>query len=153
MLNTGPGASQGPSHLGQVLRALGCGFRVCLIRFSAASQSPEQFSLLNRFPDLLEIYPAGLEDSAGEANPQKKIARTRQAWEHAKNVIGSRQFDLVVLENITDPLREEILEESEVLAVMLRRPEGQHILATGSDAPPSIIEAADLVTEVGEIGV
>ena len=153
MLNTGPGVSQGPSHLGQVLRTLGSGLRVCLIRFGGASPGPEQSSLPNRFPDLLEIYPAGLEDSAGEAKAQEKITRTRRAWEHAKNVIGSREFDLVVLENITDPLREGILEESEVVAVVLRRPEDQHILATGSDAPPSIIEAADLVTEVSEIRV
>jgi cob(I)alamin adenosyltransferase len=148
MLNTGPGAAQGPSHLGQVLRALGSGLRVCLIRFSGASAGPEQFSLPNRFPELLEIYPSGLEDSAGE-----RITRSRRAWQHAKNVLESREFDLVVLENITDPLREGFLEESEVLAVMLRRAEGQHILATGSDAPRSIVEAADLVTEASEIGV
>jgi cob(I)alamin adenosyltransferase len=152
MVNTGRGVSQGPSYLGQVFRAVGRGLRVCLVRFEGESSQGERSPLPNRFTDILEIHAVGDEDSITDGNPDDRIACARQAWQHAETAMESGDFDLVVLENIVDPIREGLLDENEVSAAISKRPEGQYVLVAGSDAPRWLIDAADLVTDATPIG-
>jgi ATP:corrinoid adenosyltransferase len=84
----------------------------------------EGSSLPNRFPGILEIHPNGLEKFSEDGVPNERVARAKQVRRHAEDAMESRDFDLVVLENIGDPIREGILDEKEISAAVSKRPEG-----------------------------
>ena len=78
-------------------------------------------------------------------------ARARHGWEVAKEKILSGGYDVVVLDEITYPIRYGWIDVRDVLDVLKRRPPLQHVVLTGRNAQPELIEYADLVTEMHSI--
>ena len=74
-----------------------------------------------------------------------------QAWEFAKGQIASGRFQVVVLDELTYLMKYGMVEEAEVVRALADRPDGLHVVVTGRDAPASLIETADLVTEMKDI--
>ncbi|NMC81576.1 MAG: cob(I)yrinic acid a,c-diamide adenosyltransferase, partial [Armatimonadetes bacterium] len=74
-----------------------------------------------------------------------------EGWELCKQRIRSGDYDVVILDEITYPITFGWLDVYDVLEELRNRPEGLHIVITGRDAHPKLIEAADLVTEMVEI--
>ena len=72
-------------------------------------------------------------------------------WKLATERILSGSYDLVILDEITYPIRYGWIDINDVIDVLQRRPEMEHVVLTGRDAQPELIEYADLVTEMKEI--
>ena len=72
-------------------------------------------------------------------------------WDVAKDKINSGVYQMVVLDELTYPLRYGWLPVMEVIEVLRRRPEGVHVVITGRDAPQELIEFADTAMEIREI--
>jgi cob(I)alamin adenosyltransferase len=82
---------------------------------------------------------------------EKDKATARQCWELARQKIDSGQYDIVVLDEMTYPISYGWIPVEEVIDTLRRRPQGLHVIITGRDAPPELIEFADLVTEMREV--
>jgi cob(I)alamin adenosyltransferase len=63
----------------------------------------------------------------------------------------SGEYDIVILDEMTYTLSYGWLDVNEVIAVLKQRPAGMHIIITGRNAVPELVEYADLVTEMNEI--
>ena len=85
------------------------------------------------------------------ATPGGDRALAREGWEQCRAAIESGDYDLVILDEITYCFTFDWLDLEEILDVLRRRPEGQHVVLTGRDAPQELIDFADLVTEMREI--
>ena len=72
----------------------------------------------------------------------------KQGWENAKKVINSGETDLVVLDEIHIAVDLNIIDEKDVLETIKNKPENVEIVMTGRNAHKSIIEAADLVSNI-----
>jgi cob(I)alamin adenosyltransferase len=85
----------------------------------------------------------------------KDLEKDRQAaadgWKLAKSVIAEARHHLVILDEFTYAINYGMVNEEEALEALRKRPEGLHVLVTGRDAPESIMQIADLVTEMREI--
>ncbi len=81
----------------------------------------------------------------------KDIALARECWALAREKIESAAYDLVVLDEITYPITYGWLEATEVISVLRDRPASMHIIMTGRNAAPELVEFADLVTEMTEV--
>jgi cob(I)alamin adenosyltransferase len=75
----------------------------------------------------------------------------RAGWEHVKQVIAEERYEFLLLDEITYPLKWNWIDVDEFVATLRARPGFQHVVVTGRDAPPALIEAADLVSEVVKI--
>jgi cob(I)alamin adenosyltransferase len=75
----------------------------------------------------------------------------QRAWEEAAERIGSGDFDLVVLDEITYPINWGWLDGGEVAEVLRDRPENVNVVATGRDAPEVLVAMADTVTEMVKV--
>ena len=75
----------------------------------------------------------------------------QEAWEFAQLAIFSEKYHLVILDEFTYPLNYGIVELSHAIESLAQKPDRVHVAITGRDAPGSIIEAADLVTEMREV--
>jgi cob(I)alamin adenosyltransferase len=99
----------------------------------------------------VDIVPLGSGFTWTSTDLERDRALAREGWQRCRQAIESGQYDLVVLDELTYCFTFGWLELEEVLDVLRRRPAGQHVVITGRDAPPALLDFADLVTEMREI--
>jgi cob(I)alamin adenosyltransferase len=134
--------------MGQVFRAMGHGLKVCVIQFGQGNWNSGGQILSDRFADLLEFHVIESNSSGRSEDREEEIQAGREAWRLAKEAVSSGRFRIVVLENFTRLLSHHIVDEEEVVRCLQDRPSDLHVVVTGGEPPSSLIEAADLVTEV-----
>jgi cob(I)alamin adenosyltransferase len=151
MVHTGKGKGKTTAAMGLVLRALGQGMRVGIVQFvKGVWDTGERRMLEEKFSGSCEIYAMG----EGFTWDTQDLARDREAARKALDRVGEmlrRDFDVVVLDEVNIVLRYGYLGVSDVLDLVGGRREMQHVVLTGRNARPEVLEAADLVTEMVEV--
>jgi len=147
MVNTGNGKGKTTAALGLVLRAVGHGQRVCIVQFIKARQTGETMAL-RALGALVDLKTMGRGFTTRSTDRQKHCDAAIEAWDRAREAMGSGRYDLVVLDEITYPIKYGYLEEREVVQTLVARNPALHVLVTGRQVPPSLVDAADLVTEM-----
>lgn len=150
IINTGDGKGKTTAALGMMLRAWGRGLRVCAVQFIKSEKARYGEHMAAEKLDI-EIVPSGRGFTWTSRDAGEDAARARHGWELAKEKILSNGYDVVVLDEITYPVRYGWIDVQEVLDVLKRRPPLQHVILTGRNAQPELIEYADLVTEMRNI--
>jgi len=79
------------------------------------------------------------------------IRLAQEAWEFARENILGGQYDLVILDEINYVISYKMLDPGVVADALMKRPEMVHVILTGRNAHPSLVELADLVTEMREV--
>lgn len=150
IVHTGEGKGKTTAALGLALRALGQGMRVLVIQFVKGPWRAGEHRMAERLGPDLEIIPTGTGFVSPEVREWPPEARqaVRDGWALARERVLAGAADLIVLDEVNYLLHWGALPVSEVLELLRNRPPGQHIVLTGRDAPPELIEAADLVTEM-----
>jgi cob(I)alamin adenosyltransferase len=151
IVNTGNGKGKSTSAFGVLLRAWGRGFRICVIQFIKAETG--QWGEIKAAKKLgIDWFTTGDGFTWTSKDMDETIARAVNGWEIAKEKIISRNFDLVILDEFTYILQYGWLKTSEIIDwLKASKPEDMHLIITGRDAPPALIEYADLVTEMLEV--
>lgn len=148
VVNTGAGKGKTSSGFGMVMRALGHGMRVGVVQFVKGRTDTGEKLFLQRFPDLLRIHVMGEGYTWETQDKARDIANAAVAWEKARALLRDPEIDLVLLDELNIALRYGYLELDAVLRDLKARPAMQHVVITGRNAPPALIEAADTVTEM-----
>jgi len=151
---TGPGKGKTTAALGTAFRAVGQGLSVLMVQFIKGSWhygELEAARLLGE--DRLKIFPMGrgfVKVGAEKPDPQD-VQRVEEAWRFAQANILAGQYDLVILDEINYAISYKMLDPEVVLATLKKKPEMVHVILTGRNAHPSLVELADLVTEMREV--
>ncbi|MDO8691074.1 MAG: cob(I)yrinic acid a,c-diamide adenosyltransferase [Dehalococcoidia bacterium] len=145
-LYTGDGKGKTTAALGLALRASGQGWRVCMLQFMKGSKRCGEHKFLERWPafEIIQPSPSSFFAQSGE----ERLAVARQALQQAFSLRDSNRYDLLILDEALTALRAGLLSEQEVLDLIASKPEHLELALTGRGAPPGLIEAADLVTEM-----
>lgn len=144
---TGNGKGKSSSALGMVARALGHGMQVGVAQFIKGRRDTGEEAFFRSQPAVRwHVLGAGftwetqdLERSAGAA---------RRGWDVAREMLRDAALGLVVLDELTYPLKYGWLDAAVVLADLAQRPPLQHVVITGRGAPPWLREAADTVVDL-----
>ena len=148
-LFTGDGKGKTSAALGTVLRALGWGWRVAVLQFmkSAERETGELRFIRERCPEVLwECCGLGLTSRPGD-----HAGLARAGWAKAARLLREFPGELLVLDELCNALHHGFLETAEVVAALQARRPGLNVVVTGRDAPPELVAAADLVSEIAEI--
>ncbi len=148
MVHTGPGKGKSTAAFGLLLRTVGRGRRAGVVQFIKGAWSTGERAALARFDDLVEWHTMGEGFTWETQDRDRDIAACRRAWDQAVALMQQPGLSLLVLDELNIALRYEYLAEAEVLAALATRPAGLHVVVTGRNARPALIEAADLVTEM-----
>ncbi|MFT9026788.1 cob(I)yrinic acid a,c-diamide adenosyltransferase [Acetobacter indonesiensis] len=148
MVNTGPGKGKSTAAFGLLLRTLGYGRRVVVVQFIKGAWDTGERRALDRFEDLVEWHALGEGFTWETQDRTRDIAACERAWAVAKAALARPDVALVVLDELNIALRYDYLPVTQVLADIAARATGQHVVVTGRNAKPELIEAADLVTEM-----
>ncbi|MBB6013262.1 cob(I)alamin adenosyltransferase [Aquamicrobium lusatiense] len=149
IVNTGPGKGKSTAAFGLALRMLGYGRRVGVVQFIKGAWHSGEQDALARFGDLVSWHTMGEGFTWETQDLKRDIAAAQAAWAKAQELMADPTISLVVLDELNIALRYDYLDLDEVVAALKGRREGLHVVVTGRNARPALIEAADLVTEMG----
>ena len=150
IVHTGDGKGKTTAALGLALRAFGAGLKVLILQFIKGRKKSGELNaleVLKNFSPTIEIRQCGLGFITKENfAEQKKSARS--ALELAQSEILSGAWDLIILDEINYAVKFGLVDAAELLELIKIRPPHLHLVFTGRDALPELIDKADLVTEM-----
>ena len=153
IVHTGPGKGKTTAALGLAFRAVGSGLKVLMVQFIKGSWHYGELDTAEMLgPERMVIRPMGrgFVKLGGELDPEHKQA-AEEAWAFAREKILSGEYDMIVLDEINYALSYGLLAVEAVLDTLRHKPEKVHMVLTGRNAHPAIVELADLVTEMREV--
>jgi cob(I)alamin adenosyltransferase len=153
LINTGPGKGKTTAALGTAMRAAGNGMRVLILQFLKGSWHYGELdaaeSLGLNF--VLKQMGRGFVKVGGAETDPEDIRLVQDAWEEARRAIYSGEWDMVVLDEINYAINYGMLDPALVAAALRDRPPMVHVILTGRNAHPLLVELADTVTEMREV--
>jgi cob(I)alamin adenosyltransferase len=151
---TGNGKGKTTSALGMSLRACGHGMRVCFIQFMKGDIHAGEWDAIKKMNCDIELHATGKGFCGIQGNPYpwaEHRANAQDGLDLAREKMASGAFDLVVLDEINNALKLKLVDLEQVLEILQQKPPLMHLILTGRDAHPQVIELADTVSEVNEI--
>jgi cob(I)alamin adenosyltransferase len=150
---TGDGKGKTTSAFGQALRAAGDGLRVAIVQFIKGSWRTGEIRALERADLPIVIERAGRGFALEQLrDPRISLSEHAEAARHglarAHEHVSSGERDLVILDEIFGAVSAGLIEESDIHGLLDARHPAVHVVLTGRGAPASVIERADLVSEV-----
>lgn len=150
IVNTGNGKGKSTAAFGLMTRAWGRGMRVAVVQFiKSDSAFGEQ-----RAAEKMEIDWVSSGDGFTWTSDDidETAALARHGWSQAQERISGGEFDVVILDEFTYVMNYGWLDSAEVLSwIKENKPPMLHLIITGRDARPELVEFADLVTEMVEV--
>ncbi len=151
IVHTGDGKGKTTAALGVAFRAAGNGMRVAVVQFIKGKWKYGELESAKQLKTPIEIHQMGEGFTWDTQNPKRDIEMTKKAWELCKEKMLSGQYDVVVFDEINYVLDYNYLDIGEVVRALKQKAEMVHVILTGRNAKPELIEIADLVTEMKEI--
>ena len=153
IVNTGPGKGKTTAAMGTALRAVGQGLRVLMLQFLKGSWHYGELDAVQAFGDkfVMKQMGRGFVKVGAEKPDAEDVRMVEEAWAEADNAIQSGEWDLVVLDEINYAISYGMLDPARVVGSLRKKPEQVHVILTGRNAHPTIIEIADTVTEMRQV--
>jgi cob(I)alamin adenosyltransferase len=148
IVHTGTGKGKSTAAFGLVLRCLGHGMRVGIVQFVKGVWSTGERIALERFGELVTCRAMGEGFTWDTQDRARDIAAAGRAWDAARAMLADPSYKLLLFDELNIVLRYDYLPIDEVVAALRAKPRDLHVVVTGRNAKPELIEAADLVTEM-----
>jgi cob(I)alamin adenosyltransferase len=151
VVNTGNGKGKSTAAFGVLFRAWGYGMPVAVMQFMKPKTG--RFGEVRAAEKLqIEWMSAGDGFTWMSKDQDQSVEKARYGWQRAKAIIEANEHAVVVLDELTYPLSLGWIDTGEAVEWLLnRKPRQMHVVITGRNAPPQLVEAADLVTEMREV--
>ena len=148
IVHTGTGKGKSTAAFGLALRMIGRGKRVGIVQFVKGAWHTAERDALEKFGDRVAWYSMGEGFTWETQDLSRDIAAAERAWAKAVELMDDPSFSLVILDELNIALRYDYLPFDEVVATLKARRPDLHVIVTGRNAKPGLIEAADLVTDM-----
>jgi cob(I)alamin adenosyltransferase len=153
IVNTGPGKGKTTAAMGTGLRAVGQGMRVVMLQFLKGSWHYGELDAVQAFGDkfVMKQLGRGFVKLGAEKPDPEDVRLVEEAWAEANQAIHSGHWDLVILDEINYAISYNMLDPALVVESLQRKPEMVHVILTGRNAHPTIVQLADTVTEMRQV--
>jgi cob(I)alamin adenosyltransferase len=148
IVHTGTGKGKSTAAFGMVMRCIGHGMRVGIVQFVKGVWGTGERVVLERFPELVTCRAMGEGFTWETRDRARDIAAAQAAWVMAKAMIADPSYSLVLLDELNIVLRYDYLPLAEIVETLKGKSRDLHVVVTGRNAKPELIEIADLVTEM-----
>jgi cob(I)alamin adenosyltransferase len=148
IVHTGKGKGKSTAAFGLMMRALGRGFRCGVVQFGKGAWQSGERTAAERFGDQVEWHTLGEGFTWETQDRARDVAAAERAWAAAQKMMADPAIRMIVLDELNISLRYDHLDLAAVVAALQARRRDLHIVVTGRNAKPELIEAADLVTEM-----
>lgn len=146
---TGNGKGKTTAALGLALRAIGHGYRVCMLQFMKGSKNYGEIIAAERYLPGFTIVQSGLETFVSKEDPARAdLDLALAGLELAKKIISENQYDLVILDEINVALDFKLVPVEEVVKLIQNKPLSMELVLTGRYAPKEIISLGNVVSDI-----
>jgi cob(I)alamin adenosyltransferase len=150
LVHTGNGKGKSSSAFGMIARALGHGMRVGVAQFIKGRSDTGEEAFFRKHENVVwHILGEGF--TWETQNLARDTETAQQGWAIVQEMLRDPTLDLIVLDELTYPLKFGWLDLSAVLHDLENRPAMQHVVITGRGAPDALCDAADTVSEMRDI--
>ena len=151
---TGNGKGKTTSAMGMILRACGHGMKVSAIQFMKGDIYTGEWDGIRKLDCSVELIPTGMGFCGIQGNPYSHAVH-REAAQQAMGIAGEKirsgDYDFILLDEINNAVKLGLVDVEQVTELIRRKPPLLHLILTGRDAHPDVVELADTVSEVVEI--
>lgn len=153
IVHTGAGKGKTTAAMGMALRGAGHGLKTLMIQFIKGSMHYGEIEAVKKLEPHFKLIPMG----RGFIRWDKKgpepgdIEAVKEAWGFFRNEMDSGKYHMIILDEINYAVSFGLISIEEVLEGLRAKPKDLHLVLTGRDAHPKVVEMADLVTEMGEV--
>lgn len=147
---TGNGKGKSSSAFGMLARALGHGMRAGVAQFIKGRSDTGEEAFFRKQPDVV-WHVLGEGFTWDTQNLERDTETAQRGWAVVQKMLNDPALDLIVLDELTYPLKFGWLDLAVVLNDLKNRPPMQHVVITGRGAPEALCEAADTVTEMTDV--
>ena len=153
LINTGPGKGKTTAAMGTALRAVGNGMKVLMLQFLKGSWHYGELDAVQAFGGnfVMRQMGRGFVKVGGAETDPEDVRLVEEAWAEAREAIYSGEWDMVVLDEINYAIGYKMLDAEAVAEFLAGKPEMVHVILTGRNAHPLLVELADTVTEMREV--
>jgi cob(I)alamin adenosyltransferase len=148
IVHTGKGKGKSTAAFGLLLRALGRGFKAGVVQFGKGAWDTGERHAIDRFPDQVVWHALGEGFTWETQDRARDVAAAERAWVKAGELMADPAIRLLILDELNISLRYDHLDVARVVAALQARRQDLHVVVTGRNAKPELIEAADLVTDM-----
>jgi cob(I)alamin adenosyltransferase len=151
---TGYGKGKTTSALGMAVRACGHGMKVCIIQFMKGDLYAGEWDGIRKMNCDIELHATGKGFCGIQGNPYpwaEHRDNAQDAVDLVREQMASGRFDIMILDEINNALQLKLVDLEQVLGILRDKPPLMHLVLTGRDAHPLVIELADTVSEITEI--
>jgi cob(I)alamin adenosyltransferase len=148
IVHTGTGKGKSTAAFGLALRMIGRGRRIGVVQFIKGAWHTAERDALAKFGDQVSWHTMGEGFTWETQDLSRDIAAAERAWRKAQELMADPGLSLVILDELNIALRYDYLPLDQVLDTLKTRRPSLHVIVTGRNAKPELIEAADLVTEM-----
>jgi len=153
IVNTGPGKGKTTAAMGTALRAVGQGMRVLMLQFLKGSWHYGELDAVQAFGEkfVMKQMGRGFVKVGAEKPDPEDVRMVEEAWNQSAEAILSGRWDVVILDEINYAISYGMLDPGKVAETLRKKPEMVHVILTGRNAHPTIVDLADTVTEMRQV--
>jgi cob(I)alamin adenosyltransferase len=153
IVNTGPGKGKTTAAMGTALRAVGQGMRVLMLQFLKGSWHYGELDAVRSFGDkfVMKQMGRGFVKVGAEKPDPEDVRMVEEAWHQGEQAILSGEWDLVILDEINYAISYGMLDPEKVVETLRKKGDMVHVILTGRNAHPTIVDLADTVTEMRQV--
>lgn len=148
---TGAGKGKTTAAMGMALRCIGHGMKVAIVQFIKGAIDTAEERVLKSFGEQVVFLRMGEGYTWETQDRARDIGMAQKAWAAAAEFLRNPAYAMVILDEFNIALQHDYVQLADVLPVLQARPPMQHVVITGRGAKKELIEAADLVTEMGQM--
>ncbi len=153
IVHTGKGKGKSTAAFGLAARAIGNGMRIGIVQFVKGKWRTGERAVLEHFPDQVTIRTMGEGFTWETQDRARDIRAAEAAWAASQEMLKASRgpdpaYDMVILDELNIVLRYDYLPLDDVVSTLQARPPQLHVVVTGRNAKDTLVDAADLVTEM-----
>lgn len=148
IVHTGDGKGKSTAAFGTALRALGRGYKVAIVQFIKGNWKTGESKFFAKFPDQCQMISMGEGFTWDTKNFDQDVKTAQKAWAKCVEFLHDDVHQLVIFDEINYTLHYNFLNLQDVLNELKKKPVMKHVILTGNNAKPELMEMADLVSEM-----
>lgn len=148
IVNTGDGKGKSTAAFGTALRAIGSGHKVAIVQFIKGNWKTGESQFFKKFCDNCEIFTMGEGFTWETQNFEQDVKTAQRAWAKCCELLHDEKYFLVIFDEINYVMHYNFLNVEDVIKELQKKSPAKHVILTGRYAPKSLIDLADLVTEM-----
>lgn len=148
IVNTGKGKGKSSAAWGMAMRCLGHGYRIGVVQFIKGRAETGEYKLFQKFPEQAICKVMGEGFTWETQDRERDVAAAGAAWAASKELMADPGIRMVILDELNIALRYDYVDLEDVLDTLAHKRPDLHVVITGRNAKPELIELADLVTEM-----